>query len=483
MNESDIKAPKVFISYSWTSQEYKEQVLDIADRLIKEDGVEVIVDEYDLKGGQDVVAFMEKLRTDKSISHVLVMCDQAYVSKADGRSKGVGIEAQIISPDVYKEVGQTRVLPVVMERTSDGDACLPTFLQSRLYFDFSSPESMHREWERLGRHLWGKPMRTKPSKGAEPRYLSETSGGRFVGLKSIWQALRVALHDDKPKMAVLRHDLLDCFESEMLASTIPPDGADSGEALINYWETCLAAQNEPREVLLDWALTESRIDAERAVAKCLIPLMERINAIPRTKEGTPGPNPAAVDAMAVLGYEMSLYCTACLIEADSPRALRHLLEHPFSDRSAYRHQLHTCMAEFCHYSSLMEVWNGKQERQKISPIAHRIFERCVHPLLNQVKLVEAEALLFLVNTLQEKRWYPYSAVYASHGARFPWFQKAFFSRTPDRLVILTGLDTWESVRDSFVEKFQTITRNSRYEVFTRGRANYLEMMGMDQTRG
>lgn len=483
MNESDKKAPKVFISYSWTSQEYKEQVLDIADRLIKEDGVEVIIDEYDLKGGQDVVAFMEKLRTDKSISHVLVMCDQAYVSKADGRSKGVGIEAQIISPDVYKEVGQTRVLPVVMERTLDGDACLPTFLQSRLYFDFSSSESMHREWERLGRHLWGKPMRTKPSKGAEPKYLSETSGGRFVGLKSTWQALRIALHDNKPKLAVLRHELLDCFEAEILASTMPPPGTDSGEELTNYWEACLAVQNEAREVLLDWVLTESRIEPERAVVKCLIPLLERINAIPRFKEDAPGPNTAAVDAMAVFGYEMSLYCTACLIEADSPSALRHLLAHPFSDRSAYKHQLHTCMSEFCHYSRFMEVWNSKQERKWISPIAHRIFERCIHPMLNQARLVEAEALLFLANTLQDKQWYPYSAVYASHGTRFPWFQKACFTRTPDRLALLTGLDTWEAVRDSFVQKFQTITRGSNYQVFNRGRANYLEMMSMEQDRG
>lgn len=445
--------------------------------------MEVIIDEYDLKGGQDVMAFMEKLRTDKSISHVLVMCDQSYVSKADGRSKGVGIEAQIISPDVYKEVGQTRVLPVVMERTSDGDACLPTFLQSRLYFDFSSPEAMHREWERLGRHLWGKPMRTKPSKGTEPKYLSEASGGRFVGLKSTWLALRIALHDDKPKMAVLRHELLDCFESEMLDSTIQPADADSGDALMNYWDACLAVQNEAREVLLDWVLTESRIDAERAAAKCVIPLLERINAIPRTKEATPGPNPAAVDAMAVFGYEMSLYCTACLMEADSPSAIRHLLAHPFSDRSAYKQQLHTCMSEFCHYSRFMEVWNSKQKTNWISPIAQRIFDRCSHPIINQAKLVESEGLLFLANTLQDKDWYPYTAVYASHGRRFPWFQKACHSRMPDRLALLTGLDTWESVRDSFVQKFQTITRNSNYQVFNRGRANYLEMMCMEQSRG
>jgi len=480
MNEPTNLAPKVFISYSWTSQEYKEQILDIADRLIKEDGVEVIIDEYDLKGGQDVMVFMEKLRTDKSISHVLVMCDQAYVSKADGRSKGVGIEAQIISPDVYKEVGQTRVLPVVMERTSEGDACLPTFLQSRLYFDFSSTESMHREWERLGRHLWGKPMRTKPPKGVEPQYLSETSGGRFVGLKSTWQALRIALHEDKPKMSVLRHELLDCFESEMLSAMTPPTHAESGDELMNYWEVCLAAQNEARDVLLDWAVTESRIDAERATARCLIPLLERINAIPRYRDDAPNANPAAIDAMAVFGYEMSLYCTACLIEVDSPSSLRSLFAHPFPDRSHYRDRLHTCLSEFCHYSKFMGAWNGKQTQKWISPIAHRMFERCTHSILSKTKLIEDEALLFMVNVLQDTTWYPYSAVYASSGTKFPWFQRARFASNPDRLAILTGIESWKAVRDRFVEKFQATIKNARYEVFSRGRSNYIELMCMNE---
>ena len=42
--------PKVFISYSWAQN--KERVLDPADRLLS-DGVEVIIDEYDFKEGND----------------------------------------------------------------------------------------------------------------------------------------------------------------------------------------------------------------------------------------------------------------------------------------------------------------------------------------------------------------------------------------------------------------------------------------------
>ncbi|MEO6739471.1 MAG: SEFIR domain-containing protein [Chthoniobacteraceae bacterium] len=98
MSDAPSTHPKVFISYSWSTPTYKEQVLDIADRLIKDDRVEVIIDEYDLKGGQDVVAFMERLRTDKTISHVLVLSDATYAVKADSRKRGVGTEAQIISP-------------------------------------------------------------------------------------------------------------------------------------------------------------------------------------------------------------------------------------------------------------------------------------------------------------------------------------------------------------------------------------------------
>lgn len=72
--------PKAFISYSWTSESHREIVRSWADRLIS-DGIEIILDQYDLKEGHDKYVFMEKMVTDPSVTHVLVICDKAYAEK------------------------------------------------------------------------------------------------------------------------------------------------------------------------------------------------------------------------------------------------------------------------------------------------------------------------------------------------------------------------------------------------------------------
>ena len=87
-----------------------------ADRLL-DDGVEVIIDVYDLKEGHDKNAFMERMITDDSVSHVshvLVVCDKEYKQKADERRSGVGTESQIISHEVYNKVDQTKFIPIVL---------------------------------------------------------------------------------------------------------------------------------------------------------------------------------------------------------------------------------------------------------------------------------------------------------------------------------------------------------------------------------
>ena len=49
----------VFISYSWSSEEYKAKVLELAKDLT-DNGVDVILDRWDLSVGQDKFAFMEQ---------------------------------------------------------------------------------------------------------------------------------------------------------------------------------------------------------------------------------------------------------------------------------------------------------------------------------------------------------------------------------------------------------------------------------------
>ena len=104
------RIPKVFISYSWTSKEYKESIMNLASQL-RHDGVDVKLDIWDLKQGQDKYAFMEQCVTNPAIDKVLIMSDRVYTEKADARKGGVGDETTIISSEVYKNGNQQKFIP------------------------------------------------------------------------------------------------------------------------------------------------------------------------------------------------------------------------------------------------------------------------------------------------------------------------------------------------------------------------------------
>ena len=109
-----VDKPKVFISYAWSSEEYRQKVLSFADQLIN-DGVDVLLDRY-LAPGIDLTAFMESSVNDESVTNVLILMDKVYTEKANKRQGGVGTETQIISPELYGKVEQTKFIPVLFER-------------------------------------------------------------------------------------------------------------------------------------------------------------------------------------------------------------------------------------------------------------------------------------------------------------------------------------------------------------------------------
>ena len=82
---------KVFISYSWHPEENKIRVQQLARRLMS-DGVDVILDVWSLKDGQDKYVFMEKMVTDSNINKVLIICNKDYAEKADTRKGDVGTD-------------------------------------------------------------------------------------------------------------------------------------------------------------------------------------------------------------------------------------------------------------------------------------------------------------------------------------------------------------------------------------------------------
>lgn len=120
--------PRLFISYSWSSQDHELWVVDLATQL-RESGIDVILDKWELKEGHDSIAFMEKMVTDPTINKVAVISDRKYAEKADGRVSGVGTETQIISREVYEKQDQNKFVAVLPERDDEGKPFLFHLLQ------------------------------------------------------------------------------------------------------------------------------------------------------------------------------------------------------------------------------------------------------------------------------------------------------------------------------------------------------------------
>jgi hypothetical protein len=96
---SENEAPlRVLISYTSNSPEQRGWVKDLY-RFLRENGVDARLDTYSLRLGGDVVQWMcnELQLADR----VLLVCDERYARRADGRHGGVGWETMLVQGDLF----------------------------------------------------------------------------------------------------------------------------------------------------------------------------------------------------------------------------------------------------------------------------------------------------------------------------------------------------------------------------------------------
>ncbi|MDD2286657.1 MAG: TIR domain-containing protein [Paludibacter sp.] len=173
MSETSLTTcPRVFISYSWSSETHKDWVLSFAHALSAV-GVDVVLDRWVLNPGCDKYVFMEKCVHDPDIQKVLIICDKLYKTKADSRKGGVGDETLIISPEMYRNENQEKFIAVVVELDESGEACLPIYLKSRIYIDLHNRKLDGDNFKDLVRNIYGKPSLKKPQLGSAPDWLDE----------------------------------------------------------------------------------------------------------------------------------------------------------------------------------------------------------------------------------------------------------------------------------------------------------------------
>ncbi len=155
--------PVVFISYSHDSEDHKNWVLQLATRL-RSNGVNVLLDRWNLTLGKDLPSFMERGLSNSN--RVLCICSDEYNSKADGLKGGVGYEKQIMTADMLTDLNRNWVIPVIRSVTSETKT--PTFLKGRVYVSFEDDSKYESSYEELLRDLLDEPILPIPPIGENP---------------------------------------------------------------------------------------------------------------------------------------------------------------------------------------------------------------------------------------------------------------------------------------------------------------------------
>ena len=157
-----VAPPRVFISYSHDSAAHKAWVLDFATTL-RNRGVDAVLDQWDLKPGDDLPQFMEQNLV--AADFAIMVCTKRYVAKANAGEGGVGYEKMIMTSSSLANISGNKVIPIVRE---NGNPPTPTFLTPKLYIDFSDDAEIEFALDELLRVLLNAPLYEKPEIGKDP---------------------------------------------------------------------------------------------------------------------------------------------------------------------------------------------------------------------------------------------------------------------------------------------------------------------------
>ena len=154
--------PKVFISYSHDSEEHKKWVLKLATEL-RNHGIDIIFDQWDLKYGSDIRLFMEQGLNNSSM--ILCICSEKYTEKFNQGEGGSGYEGMIMTQSLLQNCDQDYIIPLQRNNFSNK---MPLALTSKLYLDFSKDDEYQLKYNELLKRIYGVDEQEKPPLGKNP---------------------------------------------------------------------------------------------------------------------------------------------------------------------------------------------------------------------------------------------------------------------------------------------------------------------------
>lgn len=152
--------PTVFISYSHDGDDFEKWVLKLATNL-RSHGVNVILDQWDLRLGSDLRFFMENGLSSSNL--VLCICSENYVQKVNSGSNGAGYEGMIMTQALLRNAKQEHIIPIVRNNQSANK--VPLAFGSKNYINFSDDSQYIVTYQKLLERIYGEDIK----KEAAPR--------------------------------------------------------------------------------------------------------------------------------------------------------------------------------------------------------------------------------------------------------------------------------------------------------------------------
>jgi TIR domain len=418
-----IATPKVFVSYA-QSEERTSWISDVCERLMH-DGVDVVVDLYELPHSADIHAFMERCVNDPSITRVLMFCDALYCEKANDRRGGVGKETQIISEEVYNNIGRTKFLPIFCAVYDDGRPCLPIYLKSRLAIDFSTPEKVQENWETLLRDLFEQPLHQKPALGTPPAYIttpqlpSRPAASKFAS----WR--QAANRGAATALSLFQQYLETVIEEKRDLYLTQNDAEKLENELDEKLERWAPIRDELLEAFAHFA-GEPPDKSSEAIASTLERLLPfKFAPDPLSRTGWPT---IACESPAICVYELFLRTVARLLSLNAFMTLAALLRRLYVVPANERHQWGN-LARFTIFYDESHILANKNQRRQLKRydlLADLIKERCGPSSTVFQTVREADLLLALRSIVHRPSliwWYPRTLIYSPHQV-LPLFARA-----------------------------------------------------------
>jgi hypothetical protein len=441
---TQLATPRLFISYSWSSQEHEAWVMSLAEELISQ-GIDVILDKWDLKTGHDAFAFMEQMVSDPAVTKVLLICDKTYAEKSDSRAGGAGTEAQIITPEIYKKKAQDKYAAVVRERDQDGHPYLPVYYKGRIFIDLSDETIYAVEFDKLVRWAWGKPVNVKPPLGKPPSFVTDEAAVMKMATSVPFRRAIDAIRHGRASAVPATVEYLDTVVSEMGSFRIAATHANIAtfdDEVARSIEEFLPYRNE----LVELFLAIASYCANNEMIEALHRFFERLMPFFQAPEDKGSSFDIDFDNLKFIIHELFLCCIGAFIKHERFVLAASFLENEYYFYDRFTGETMHRYVYFREHLNSLDTRNKRLNLGRLSLRADLLKQRCAPSGLEFKDMMLADFALWLRDQQSNdwRRWWPETLVYAtsrSHRSHLPLeiFARAKSTKYFQRIMPLLGV--------------------------------------------